>query len=97
MDPRHVEVQIVADAYGDAIHAYERDGSLQRRHQKIIEEAPAMDLPMELRNRLGDMAIQAAHAVGSILCLHYERTICYPGRTAKRRFKGVTILRNQSG
>ena len=62
--PRHVEVQVVADSHGNAVHLYERDCSLQRRHQKIIEEAPAADLPMEIRQRLGDMGTKAAQAVG---------------------------------
>jgi 3-methylcrotonyl-CoA carboxylase alpha subunit len=64
--PRHVEVQVVADHHGNVVHLYERDCSLQRRHQKIIEEAPASDLPAELRNRLGDMGKRAALAVGYV-------------------------------
>jgi 3-methylcrotonyl-CoA carboxylase alpha subunit len=62
--PRHVEVQVVGDHYGNYIHLYERDCSLQRRHQKIIEEAPASDLPPELRERFGEMGKRAAQAVG---------------------------------
>ena len=62
--PRHVEVQVVADSHGNAVHLYERDCSLQRRHQKIIEEAPASDLPSEIRQRLGEMGTKAALAVG---------------------------------
>ena len=64
--PRHVEVQVVADSFGDCVHLYERDCSLQRRHQKIIEEAPASDLPPELRQRLGEMGTKAAQAVGYV-------------------------------
>jgi 3-methylcrotonyl-CoA carboxylase alpha subunit len=64
--PRHVEVQVVADAHGNVVHLYERDCSLQRRHQKIIEEAPASDLPQELRQRLGEMGKRAAQAAGYV-------------------------------
>jgi 3-methylcrotonyl-CoA carboxylase alpha subunit len=62
--PRHVEVQVVGDHHGNYVHLYERDCSLQRRHQKIIEEAPASDLPAELRERFGEMGKRAAQAVG---------------------------------
>ena len=64
--PRHVEVQVIADGYGNAVHLYERDCSLQRRHQKIIEEAPASDLPTEIRERLGEMGTKAALATGYV-------------------------------
>jgi 3-methylcrotonyl-CoA carboxylase alpha subunit len=64
--PRHVEVQVVADSHGNVVHLFERDCSLQRRHQKIIEEAPASDLPMELRQRLGEMGKKAAQAAGYV-------------------------------
>lgn len=64
--PRHVEVQVVADAHGNVVSLHERDCSLQRRHQKIIEEAPAVDLPTELRARLGKMGRRAAQAVGYV-------------------------------
>ena len=64
LKPRHVEVQVVADHHGNVVHLYERDCSLQRRHQKIIEEAPACDLPMALRQELGEMGKRAAQAVG---------------------------------
>ena len=64
--PRHVEVQIVADAHGNCVHLFERDCSLQRRHQKILEEAPASDLPHHVRERLGDMGTRAAQGVGYV-------------------------------
>jgi len=65
-NPRHVEVQIVADSYGNVVHLFERDCSLQRRHQKIIEEAPASDLSMSLREEFGEMGKRAAKAVGYV-------------------------------
>jgi len=62
--PRHVEVQLFADAHGNAVHLFERDCSLQRRHQKVIEEAPAPGLSPRLRHTLGIAAVTAAHAIG---------------------------------
>ena len=63
-DPRHVEVQVLADAKGNVIHLGERDCSIQRRHQKLIEESPGPQVDEEMRERIGKIATDAAAAVG---------------------------------
>jgi acetyl-CoA carboxylase biotin carboxylase subunit len=64
--PRHVEVQILADRYGAAVHLGERECSLQRRHQKILEEAPSPVVSPQLRARLGEAALRVARAAGYV-------------------------------
>ena len=63
-NPRHIEIQVFADSHGQAVHLFERDCSLQRRHQKVIEEAPAPGMTDALREAMGSAAVKAALAVG---------------------------------
>jgi acetyl-CoA carboxylase biotin carboxylase subunit len=63
-NPRHIEFQVAADQHGNCIHIFERECSLQRRHQKIIEETPSTALTPELRKKMGQTAVQACNAAG---------------------------------
>lgn len=64
--PRHIEFQILADSFGHVVHLGERDCSIQRRHQKVLEEAPSAAISEDLRKRMGDTAVKAAKAVGYV-------------------------------
>lgn len=62
--PKHIEFQIAADQHGNVVHLYERDCSIQRKHQKVLEESPAQILSEELRKEMGETAVKAAKAIG---------------------------------
>jgi len=64
--PRHIEFQILADSYGNVVHLGERDCSIQRRHQKLLEESPSPALTPDLRQRMGDAAVRAAQAINYV-------------------------------
>jgi acetyl-CoA carboxylase biotin carboxylase subunit len=63
-DPRHIEIQVLGDNYGNVIHLFERECSIQRRHQKIIEESPSPTLTPEVRAKMGETAVRIAKAIG---------------------------------
>ena len=66
IEPRHIEIQIFADVYGNVVHLGERDCSVQRRHQKLIEESPSPAVSPELRERMGNVSVAATQAIGYV-------------------------------
>jgi 3-methylcrotonyl-CoA carboxylase alpha subunit len=66
LSPRHIEFQVFGDVHGNAVHLFERECSIQRRHQKIVEETPSPLLDADLRSRMGDAAVAAVRAVGYV-------------------------------
>ena len=93
--PRHIEFQIMADKYGNVVHLGERDCSIQRRHQKVLEESPSVAISEELRRKMGETAVRAAKAVG------YENGEEHPssGETSGDRVgqRSVSDQRTDSG
>lgn len=65
-DPKHIEIQVFGDTHGNVVHLFERECSVQRRHQKIIEEAPSPSVPQDVRIKMGEAAVRAAKRIGYV-------------------------------
>lgn len=65
-DPKHIEIQVFGDTHGNVVHLFERECSVQRRHQKIIEESPSPSVPNDVRNKMGDAAVRAAKSINYV-------------------------------
>lgn len=65
-DPKHIEIQVFGDTHGNVVHLFERECSVQRRHQKIIEESPSPSVPMDVKLKMGDCAVRAAKSIGYV-------------------------------
>ena len=83
IEPRHIEVQILADTHGNVIHLFERDCSVQRRHQKVVELAPAPNISGQLRSRLCSDAVAFARQVAHTVHVMHEGTIAESGPPAQ--------------
>ena len=91
--PRHIEFQILADNFGHCIHLNERECSIQRRHQKLVEESPSAIMTPELRQRMGEVAVKAALASGYtnagtvefLVDANRDFFVHHPGRRAAER------------
>ena len=104
LDPRHVEIQIIGDSKGNVIHLGERECSIQRRHQKLIEEAPSPAVTSEIRKEMGEIAVNAAKWVGyegagTVEFLLYEKSFIFlklmqefRSSTRQRRWLPASIL-----
>ncbi len=86
-NPRHIEFQILADSQGNVVHLGERDCSVQRRNQKLVEEAPAWGLSSKLRDEMGAAAVKAAKAA------NYEK--CRDHRICRRQRQPVLFYRDE--
>ena len=95
--PKHIEVQILGDQYGNVVHLFERDCTVQRRHQKIIEFAPALSLSTSSRQKLHEAALKIARHVkyrtSHLLVAYYCHTLT---RTRKCRHRGVPCSRRRN-
>jgi acetyl-CoA carboxylase biotin carboxylase subunit len=65
-NPKHIEIQVFGDQHGNAVHLFERECSIQRRHQKIIEEAPSISVPDDVRKKMGEVAVRAAKSINYV-------------------------------
>ncbi len=108
VNPRHIEVQVLADSHGNVVHLYERDCSIQRRNQKLIEIAPSPQLTPEQRDYIGGLAVKAAEAVGyenagtvefllsgNEVCFMEMNTRVQVEHTITEQITGVDIVREQ--